>query len=150
MRAFAAVASVLALAAASGGGVRAAGVPSSQAASAPGRTGESISNPTWSADGTRIAWAQLKYFGFQQIWVAAADGSHARRLGGPIEGLGQVTWLSANKLIYWTNWKLFRLTTAGGRSLISSVYGDYAFRQTSEIGTWRVARLVARCAMDRS
>src|SRR6266566_983860 len=126
MRALAAVASVLALAAAGGAGVRAAAAPGSQD-SAPSRTGESISNPTWSPDGSRIAWAQQKYFGFQQVWVAAADGSHPHSLGRPIDGLGQLTWLSAKKLIYWTNWKLFRLTTAGRRSLINSVPGDYAF-----------------------
>ena len=76
----------------------------------------------WSLDGSRIAWSQL-IGAREQVWVADRDGSSAHAIGGPIDSLGQIAWLPDNTLIYWADFRLFRLTLAGRSSMLAPVIG---------------------------
>lgn len=48
------------------------------------RTGAGAEDPAWAPDGERIAYSRSSWSGDADIWVAAADGTGARRVtGGP-------------------------------------------------------------------
>ena len=82
----------------------------------------SVGTSAWSPSGSRIAWSQL-IGAREQVWVAARDGSSAHAVSGPIDSLGQIAWLPDNTLIYWANFRLFRLTLAGRSSMLAPVIG---------------------------
>jgi WD40 repeat protein len=69
------------------------------------RSPASLFNPVWSRFGKRVAWADTR----GRIWVAAADGKRARPVTGRIDALGQIAWLPNGGILYWANFRLFRL-----------------------------------------
>lgn len=86
-------------------------------------SGLSIFVPAWSPDGRSIAWEE-PVAGGNEIWIGNADGAHARRVSAPIDALGELRWLTDDELVYWANFRIFRLRLPSkGTSLVSSVIG---------------------------
>ena len=82
--------------------------------------------PAWSRDGKSIAWAE-GVGPEARIWIAAPDLKHAHPVSPAIDALGQIAWLPGERLLYWANFRLFLLKTAGRSSLFASVPGaDFA------------------------
>jgi Tol biopolymer transport system component len=78
----------------------------------------SFSNPAWSPDGTRIAWADASFGGSgnpdAELWTASADGSGASPLvKGLANGLFQVVWPQPDALLYDANFRVVRATVGG-------------------------------------
>ena len=69
----------------------------------------SMSMPTWSPDGSQIAWTEYGRRLQGQIWLASSNGSNAHSVIQHIDSLGQITWLPGNQLLYWAEFRLFRL-----------------------------------------
>ena len=65
----------------------------------------SMSMPTWSPDGSQIAWAESQ----GRIWIASSDGSNAHPITQSIDALFQFAWLPGNQLLYDSDFQLFRL-----------------------------------------
>jgi Tol biopolymer transport system component len=70
-----------------------------------------------------MAWVENASGAKGQIWIAAANGAKAHAVTEPIDALGQIEWLPGNKLIYWADFSLFRLTPGGRSSVFSPVAG---------------------------
>jgi WD40 repeat protein len=86
--------------------------------------------PTWSPDGTRIAWEAAPSTSGgsynQQIWTAAPDGSGATLLKGHIDSLLQLDWPTSARLLYDANFELFGLGTDGRTAVVARSAG-YSF-----------------------
>jgi Tol biopolymer transport system component len=78
--------------------------------------------PRWSPTGREIAWTELRGRD-PRIWVASADGSGAHPVTPPIDALGEMRWLPAGEIIYWANFRLFRIRPGGRTSFVSAVSG---------------------------
>jgi Tol biopolymer transport system component len=100
----------------------------------------SFGSPTWSPDGTRIAWvaASVASGGTgtsttptppDQIWVANRDGLSAHLIAQSI-GVEQLTWTQPKELLFDGGEHLFRLTTSGKATQLAANL-DYSFSTDS-------------------
>jgi len=81
-----------------------------------------MSSPAWSPDGRLIAWDEHSTTSSESVvWVANADGSGAHAVTKPIDALGQLEWLSSRVLLYWANFRVYRLPLGGHATLVASV-----------------------------
>jgi Tol biopolymer transport system component len=71
-----------------------------------------VAAPTWSPDGSRIAWAQVDGSG-HDIWTARADGTKPRLLAPKIASLFQLDWLPDGSFLYVANFRIFRVGRNG-------------------------------------
>lgn len=71
-----------------------------------------IEAPTWSPDGTRIAWAQEDGT-THDIWSANADGTKPHLLAPGVPALFQLAWLPDRTFLYVTNYRIFRVGASG-------------------------------------
>lgn len=86
--------------------------------------GRSMSEPAWSPNGARIAWEERTQSPAKSvIWVSLADGTDPHQVSQGIDALGQLEWLTNRELIYWANYRVFRLRLGAKPSLVSSVHG---------------------------
>lgn len=81
-------------------------------------------SPAWAPGGRLIAWAEHSTTSSESVlWVANADGADAHAVTKPIDALGQVAWLSNRELLYWANYRVYRLRLGGAPALVSAVNG---------------------------
>jgi len=86
--------------------------------------GRPMTQPAWSPNGLRIAWDEhTKVLSESVIWVSAADGTNPHPVTQPIDALGQLTWLTNRELLFWANYKVYRLRLGSKPALVSSVNG---------------------------
>ncbi|MGZ4390322.1 MAG: TolB family protein [Gaiellaceae bacterium] len=71
-----------------------------------------IASPIWSADGTKIAWAESKG-GRHDVWVATADGTKPHLLASGIDALYQLAWLPSGDFLFDVNYHLFLVGRTG-------------------------------------
>ena len=81
-------------------------------------------NPTWSLDGTRIAYSVQGTAG-GAIETVAADGSGVHRLF-PIDDdcCGTLSWGAGDRIVFDANYQLFSVAADGGKPL--KLFGDTA------------------------
>jgi WD40 repeat protein len=91
--------------------------------SAPAVRAAHIGAPAWSADGKLIAWTE-GVGAESRIWTAAPDMRGARPVSPPIDALGQIAWLPHHQILYWADFRVFRLVAGGRSSLVRDVAGD--------------------------
>jgi dipeptidyl aminopeptidase/acylaminoacyl peptidase len=83
-----------------------------------------MSSPAWAPNGALIAWEEHSTTSSESVvWVADADGTHAHAVTGAIDGLGQLQWLSSSQLVYWADFRVYRLPVGGKASLLATVNG---------------------------
>ena len=86
--------------------------------------GRPMTQPAWSPNGLRIAWDEhTKVLSESVIWVSSADGTNPHPVTQPIDALGQLTWLTNRELLFWANFRVFRLWLGSKPTLVSSVNG---------------------------
>lgn len=74
--------------------------------------GQPVEAPTWSPDGTHIAWAQAQGT-THDIWSANADGTKPHLLAPGVPALFQLAWLPDKTFLYVTNYRIFRVGSTG-------------------------------------
>jgi Tol biopolymer transport system component len=89
--------------------------------------------PTWSPDGSQIAWAESSGGSKERIWLASSNGSNAHPVTQPIDALFQFAWLPSKQLLYDANFSLFRLPLKTLRPVLFEI-GPESFT-TNRTGT---------------
>jgi len=97
-----------------------------------------IASPIWSADGTKIAWAESSG-GRHDVWVANADGTKPHLLASGIDALYQVAWLPSGDFLLDVNSHLFLVARgaqpqaiAAGITFSVDAKGDKVAYQTAD------------------
>lgn len=80
--------------------------------------------PAWSRDGHWIAWTQPTAGGGARIWVAHPDGAGAHPIARPTRGLGQVAWVSHDRLLVWVGFRLVAVRLSGRGTVVARVNGE--------------------------
>lgn len=94
------------------------------AATPPRHANVSMFFPAWSRDGHWIAWTQPTRGGGARIWVARPGGAGAHPIARPTRGLGQIAWVSHDRLLVWVGFRLVVVTLAGRGSVVANVNGE--------------------------
>jgi Tol biopolymer transport system component len=98
-------------------------------------------NPSWSPDGRRIAYCVDEEVGpFEEIWVADADGRHARKLVSYLNryGCDQPTWSPDRRRIAFTARRaIFTAAIKGGaRQALTRPSDEFGNYPTSQQPAW--------------
>jgi Tol biopolymer transport system component len=88
------------------------------------RANVSMFFPAWSRDGHWIAWTQPTAGGGARIWVAHPDGAGAHPIARPTRGLGQIAWVSHDRLLVWVGFRLVAVTLSGRGTVVARVNGE--------------------------